>query len=208
MQPVADLQTRPGRVFIAAAVTVLSAAVEVVVARRAGSFFLLADAVHLLAHLAIFGVLLSQRHGSAVRDDVSSCAVLTIVLAIAGVIGIDSLRALRVSEVEPRPAAFLFSLFGLAANLITAGLFREPSLTRWSFRAALVHELSDASLTLVGLLGAVAIAFFHLSWVDPGLSLVIATWLSIWAGRLLLRRVLHGPGVWRSIPIERPLHSS
>ena len=209
MRPVADLQTRPGRVFIAAAVTVLSAAVEIVVARRAGSFFLLADAVHLLAHLAIFGVLLLQRRGgSAVRDDVSSCAVLTIVLAIACVIGIDSLRALRVSEVEPRPAAFLFSLFGLAANLITAGLFREPSLTRWSFRAALVHELSDASLTLVGLLGAAAIAFFHLRWVDPGLSLVIATWLTIWAGRLLLRRILRGPGVWCSVPTERPLHGS
>ena len=195
--------------FFAAAVTVLAAVVEVVVAQRAGSFFLLADAVHLLAHLAIFGVLLLQRRGgSAVRDDVATCAVLAIVLAIACVIGVDSIRACRASQVEPRPAAFLFSLLGLSANLITAGLFREPSLTRWSFRAALVHELSDASLTLVGLLGAAAIAFFHLRWVDPGLSLVIATWLTIWAGRLLFWRILRGPGVWRSIPIEGPLHGS
>src|SRR5579862_5840869 len=102
------LHAGPGRVFIAATVTVLSAAVEISVARHAGSFFLVADAVHLLAHLAIFGVLLLPRRGRhAVREDLLNCAVLIIVLVIACVIGANSLRALRGSDVEPRPAVFL-----------------------------------------------------------------------------------------------------
>ncbi|HVR02069.1 MAG TPA: cation transporter [Polyangia bacterium] len=197
MLPTPHFHVGPGRVLTAAAVTVLAATVEIGVARRAGSYFLVADAVHLVAHLAIFGVLLlPQRGRHAIREDVLSCAVLLLVFAVAAVIGAASLRALRRPELEPPPAALLFSLFGLVANLITAELFREPAHERWSFRAALAHELSDASLTVVGLLGAAAIAWFHLRWIDSGLSLVIAVWLAVWASRLLLRRLVAGPSVW------------
>jgi cobalt-zinc-cadmium efflux system protein len=202
--PHAHLHVGPGRVAMAACVTVLAAAVEISVARHAGSFFLVADAVHLLAHLAIFVVLLLPQSGRhAIREDVLSCAVLMIVLVIACVIGVESVRALRGSELAPRPAALLFSLFGLMANLITAALFREPAHERWSFRAALAHELSDASLTVVGLVGAVAIAWFHLRWVDPGLSFLIATWLAGWASRLLLRRIRGGSSVWYAARRQR-----
>ncbi len=187
----------PSRVTTAAAVTVLAAVVEIAVARREGSYFLVADAVHLLAHLAIFVVLLlPQRGRHAIREDVMSCAVLSIVFAIACVIGGESVHALVRPERVPRAGALLFSLFGLVANLVTAALFREPAHERWSFRAALAHELSDASLTVVGLSGAAAIALFHFTWVDAGLSLLIAAWLGAWAGRLLIRRIRNGPGVW------------
>jgi Co/Zn/Cd efflux system component len=104
--------------------------------------------------------------------------------------------ALRRFHPAPRPSALLFSLCGLVANLVSAWLFRDPAREHWSFRAALAHELSDASLTIVGLLGAAAIAYFHFRWVDPGLSLIIAGWLGLWAGRLLFRRLRGGPGTW------------
>ena len=101
--PRAHLHVGPGRVATAAAVTVLAAVVEIAVALRAGSYFLVADAVHLLAHLAIFVVLLLPQHGRhAVREDVMSCAVLTIVLAIACAIGGESVHALVRPAREPR----------------------------------------------------------------------------------------------------------
>jgi cobalt-zinc-cadmium efflux system protein len=90
----------------------------------------------------------------------------------------------------------LVSILGLGANLITAWLFRRPARERWSFRAALAHELSDASLTVAGLLGALVIAFFHFTWVDPGLSLAVAIWLGAWATRLIVKRVLLGRAAW------------
>jgi cobalt-zinc-cadmium efflux system protein len=185
------------RILAAAAVTVLAAAVEMAVARRVGSHFLAADAVHLFAHLGIFAVLLLPRRGSReIREDVLAVLVLLIVLAIAVVVVVVSMGALRRAEAAPRPAALLVSLCGLAANLITAGLFRDRARERGSFRAALAHELSDASLTIAGLLGAAAIAWFGLRWVDPGLSLLIAGWLGVWSGRLLLKRVWLGAGAW------------
>jgi cobalt-zinc-cadmium efflux system protein len=185
-----------GRVLVAAAVTALAAAIELSASWASGSLFLTADAVHLVAHLGIFIVLLLPSRGPhEAREDIVTCTVLVLVVAIAAGIGVHSATDLF-SETPPRPAAMLFSLFGLGANLATAWLFRDPAQERWSFRAALAHELSDASLTIAGLLGAGAIALFHFRWVDPGLSLAIALWLAVWAGRLLLRRVRIGRSAW------------
>jgi cobalt-zinc-cadmium efflux system protein len=184
-------------VLAAAAVTICAASVELVISWSASSLFLVADAVHLVAHLGIFMVLLVPQRGShAIREDAVTCAVLILVLMIAGGIGVESARALLHPRSPPDASALLFSLFGLAANLVTAWLFRDPAQEHWSFRAALAHELSDASLTVIGIAGAGAIHLFKFSWIDPGLSLAIAVWLGFWSTRLLVRRILIGDAAW------------
>ena len=185
------------RVLAAIGVTACAALVEMAVSRVAGSLFLVADATHLVAHLGIFVVLLLPARGRhAVREDVATCAVLALVIGIATAIAFRSASSLVAGGAPPRPEALLFSLVGLGANLITAWLFHDPAQTRWSFRAALAHEISDASLTVVGLLGAAAIALFHFRWVDPGLSVAVAVWLGAWAARLIIRRIRIGRTAW------------
>ncbi len=155
------------RVLLAAGITVAAALLELSGARFAGSLFLVADAVHLLAHLAIFAVLLLPPHAAHERrEDLATCAILVIILAIAAGIGLESTRGLLEAAPAPRPAMLLLSLLGLSANLASAFFFRDPSRTHWSFRAALAHELSDASLTLIALVGAAAIALSGARWVD------------------------------------------
>lgn len=193
-----------GRVIIAGGVTVLAAALEMSVAWMSGSLFLMADSVHLLAHLGVFAVLLLPMRGShELREDVTTTTILVLVIAVAGGIGFNSVSELLKPGGPPRPEAMLVSSFGLGANLITAWLFRDPARVRWSFRAALAHELSDAALTVAGLLGALAIALYHFPWVDPGLSLAVATWLGAWATRLIVRRVLLGRAAWEVEPASR-----
>jgi cobalt-zinc-cadmium efflux system protein len=183
-------------VLAAAAVTAIAAAIEISASWASGSLFLTADAFHLVAHLGIFIVLLLPARGPhEAREDAATCLVLVLVIAVAGGIAFHSASDLF-TKAPPQPAAMLVSLFGLGANLATAWLFRDPAQERWSFRAALAHELSDASLTVAGLLGAGAIALFHWRFVDPGLSLAIVLWLGIWAGRLLLRRIRLGRSAW------------
>ncbi len=185
------------RVLAAIGVTASAALVETAVSRVAGSLFLVADALHLVAHLGIFVVLLLPARGRhAVREDVATCAVLALVIGIAAALAFRSASSLVIAGGPPRPEALLFSLLGLGANLTTAWLFRDPAQTRWSFRAALAHEISDASLTIVGLLGAAAIALFGFRWVDPGLSLAVAVWLGAWAARLIVRRIRVGRTAW------------
>jgi cobalt-zinc-cadmium efflux system protein len=160
-------------------VTLLAAVIEIWISRRAGGLFLVADAVHLIAHLGIFIVLLmplGRRH--AAREDAMTCAVLLIVVAIAIWIAFRCVTTLIVGESAPPARALLFSLLGLVANLTAAWLFRDPAAQRWSFRVALAHEMSDASLTIAGLLGAGAIALYGFRWIDPALSLGIVMWLS------------------------------
>jgi len=185
-------------VALAAGITVLAGGVELLSSRASGSLFLLADAVHLLAHLGIFLVLLippGRLHGAS--EDLGAVSVLLIVVAIAGwLVWISVERLLHPPEELPNPAAMLVSLLGLAANTCSALLFRKPAATHFSFRAALAHELSDGGMTLTGLVGAACIALFGWHWVDPTLSLVIGGWLGIWAARLLVRRALRGPEVF------------
>ena len=186
------------RVGLAAAVTIAAGALELWTSARSGSLFLLADAIHLLAHLGIFMVLLippGRLHGAG--EDVATVGVLLIVIAIATWVVLVSIHALVHPAAEPpNPAAMLVSLFGLVANVCSAVLFRKPASAHFSFRAALAHELSDGAMTLAGLLGALCIALFGWTWVDPALSLVIGGWLGLWAGRLLWRRARLGPNVF------------
>lgn len=185
-------------VLLATALTLAAAAAELLGSRRSGSLFLTADAVHLVAHLGIFGILLlptSQRHER--REDVAAVGVLVIVSLIAcGILAEAADRLRSATGTTPSPAFLALSLLGLGANLATAYLFHDPARTRWSFRAALAHELADASITIVALAGAGAIALFAWSWVDPALTLGVGMWLIVWTGRLLLRRVRLGPRAW------------
>ena len=182
----------------AAAITILAGGIELWTSARSGSLFLLADAIHLLAHLGIFLVLLippGRLHGAG--EDVATVGVLLIVIGIATWVVLASVHALLHPAGEPpNPAAMLVSLLGLAANVCSAVLFRKPAAAHFSFRAALAHELSDAAMTLAGLIGAGCIALFGWHWVDPTLSLFIGGWLGLWAGRLLWRRARLGPGVF------------
>jgi cobalt-zinc-cadmium efflux system protein len=186
------------RVLAAIALTLAAAAVELFGSFAGHSLFLTADAVHLIAHLGIFLVLLvrpGERHTT--REDRTTLAVLAIVGSIALGIGADSVRGLLDRPASlPHAGAMLLALVGLAANLATAWLFRDPARERFSFRAALAHELADASLTIVGLAGAIVLAVTGAWWIDRALSLLIGVWLLGWVGRLLVARFRLGPGAW------------
>ena len=200
MAMAAHVHVSAGRVIAAAVVTLLAAGIELLVSRTAASLFLSADALHLLAHLGIFVILLlpaAAAHDA--REDVATCAVLLVVIAVAVWIGRDSWSGLLDARPPPSPRALLISLCGLTANLVTAWLLRGAAQRRWSFRAALAHELADASLTVAGLIGAGVIALFHVGWIDPALGLGVSLWLLGWAGRLIVRRVREGRSAWEGL---------
>ncbi len=187
-----------GRVLLALLVTGIAASVEYAGSAHAHTLFLAADASHLLAHVGIFGVLLipiGRWHERG--EDAAAIAVLTVIGVVAVGIAFASVQRLSADRLEPlQPSFMLLSLLGFGANLTTAYLFADPARTRWSFRAALAHELADGGLTLAGLLGALVIELSGWTWIDPALSLAIASWLGAWSGRLLLRRARLGAGVW------------
>jgi len=87
----------PRTVLTAFAVTLLAAGAELAGSWSGRSLFLVADAVHLIAHLGIFGVLLIPTVRWHERgEDMATIVVLTVVFMIA--IGIMSAFALRDPE--------------------------------------------------------------------------------------------------------------
>lgn len=192
------IHVSPARVLLALAVTVFAAAVEWVGSARGNTLFLAADASHLLAHVGIFGVLLiPTARWHARGEDIATIGVLGGIGLIALGIALASVRELGHPPNEPvEPAFMLLSLLGLAANLTTAYVFADPARARWSFRAALAHELADGGLTVAGLLGALVIELSGWTWIDPALSLAISLWLGAWSARLLVRRARLGPEAW------------
>ena len=198
MQTLVHKHVSARRVIVPLAVTLLAAGLEFAGSRRSGSLFLAADAAHLVAHLGIFFVLLVPSGGWHDRgEDFVTIAVLILVLLIAAEITWNSLEELSLTlQAPPKPSFMLLSLLGLGANLTTATFFKGPAEQHWSFRAALAHELSDAALTIGGLVGALVIALFGFHWVDPGLSLAIGVWLDFWVLRLLARRLRLGRLAW------------
>jgi cobalt-zinc-cadmium efflux system protein len=189
----------PPRVVVTAfAITLAAASGEFAGSWYGGSFFLFSDAVHLIAHLGIFTVLLIPAARWHERgEELVSLIVLGVVALIALGIVVSSGRALLATEEAlPNPASMGLAILGLGANLTSAFLFAAPSKEYWSFRAALAHELSDGALTIVGLVGALAIHVFGWRWVDPALSLLIGLWLWLWASRLLSRWARRGREAW------------
>ena len=188
----------PRIVAKACVITLAAASAEFAGSWYGGSIFLFSDAVHLIAHLGIFAVLLipaAQWHERG--EEVASVAVLSVVALIAlGIVVSSGYRLLVGEEALPNPASMGLAVLGLGANLATAYLFAAPSRRYWSFRAALAHELSDGALTIVGLVGALAVYRFGWRWVDPSLSLSIGLWLWLWAGRLLSRWARRGREAW------------
>jgi cobalt-zinc-cadmium efflux system protein len=186
-ETVERLRTVPSRAVLAAAAVTLSAGfIELGGAWLGHSLFLTADAVHLLAHLLIYGALLVPRQAWGGRgEQVGTLGVLMVLELVAlGIIG-ASVRDLLGDRANPDARALLLSVVGLCANGVSAWLLQPPSQARLSIRVALVHELADGFMTILALLGSVLVYFLGWRWVDPVLSLGVGAWLLLWAGRWL-----------------------
>jgi cobalt-zinc-cadmium efflux system protein len=163
-------------------ITLFAGGWELFAAWYGRSLFLLADAVHLLAHMGIYGALLIPRRAWNHRGErVGTSVVLLVVVGVACGIVWESASGLVKGHERAEPAAYLTSLLGLGANLVTAWMFRDPARRQLSFLAAFVHELSDGGVTVLALVGAGIMALTGWRWIDSALGLGLGVWLVGWS---------------------------
>jgi len=171
--------TATARVLLSAGITLAAALVEFAGARLGRSLFLTADAVHLVAHIAIYAALLMPRRRGG--RDAPTIAVLAIVLLIAVVIVATAALDLLRGPDRVAASTLLLSIVGLGANVATAALLSSSARVGLSFRVAFVHELLDGVLTVAALVGAALIALKGWNFVDSALSIALGVWLFVWA---------------------------
>ena len=78
---------------------------------------------------------------------------------------------------------------GLIANLIGTWLLHRGAKANLNIRSAYLHLLSDAVSSVAVILGALAILFFDLYWVDPVLSLLIAIYVGWESWKIILAAI-------------------
>jgi cobalt-zinc-cadmium efflux system protein len=171
------------------ALNFLITAVELIGGIAAGSLALISDALHNFSDgvsliLSYVALRLSsrprnQRYTFGLKRTQILAAVINagVLLAICLVLGEKAIEALF----NPAPVAgrlmLVVALVGLAANLAGTWLLHRDARNNLNLRSSYLHLLSDAVSSAAVVLGALAIEFFQLYWVDPLLTLLIVLYV-------------------------------
>jgi cation diffusion facilitator family transporter len=212
--PSAELRTK-----WVAVITGFTMAAEIAVGWLSGSMALLADGWHMGTHMFALGIAAyAYRFARVHRDNPAFTFGTGKVASLAGFSSAIILAAVAVGMVtesvsrliSPREIQFgqamLVAGIGFAVNIASALLLRDNHEHEHhhghgdhdhNMRAAFVHVVADALTSLLAMVALVAVRFWNLYWMDPGVALLGAALIMIWAVGLLREagRVLLDAGV-------------
>ncbi len=192
----ADNRKTARRLSATLAVTATLMVAEVVGGTLSGSLSLLSDAGHMLTDLLAVGVSLlalrvARRPADARRTygyrrfEVLAALINGLSLIfVCGAIALEAVQRLRQpQEVDVHMMLGVASL-GLVANLI--GLFLVGhGHDNLNLRGAFLHLMGDTCASVGVIVGSLAIAWTGALWIDPALSILIATLIVAGAYRML-----------------------
>jgi cation diffusion facilitator family transporter len=194
------------RTWFVVAITAIMMVGEIVAGTFFGSMALLADGWHMATHAAALGIagvayLFARRQAHSARfafgtgkfGDLAAFASAIILAIIALQIAYESAVRLVHPVAIAYGEAILVAALGLAVNLVSAWLLREPHDHDHhhhgashghhhdnNLRAAYVHVLADAATSILAILALVMAMLLQWVWADPAVgivgSLVIASW--------------------------------
>ncbi|KAF0153158.1 MAG: cation diffusion facilitator family transporter [Ignavibacteria bacterium] len=85
-------------------------------------------------------------------------------------------RFMTPQQIEPLTMSIVATI-GLIANIIGAVLLKRDSKNSLNIRSSYMHLLSDSVSSVVVILGAIAIAYWKVYWIDPVLTLLIGIYI-------------------------------
>ncbi len=195
---------------------VLLTALQLVIGFSFGSLALIGDAVHNLGDVAglTFGwsaERLSRRpptqrftYGLGRSTQLASLANAVLILMAAAVVTVEAIQRLWAPvPMVSAPVAWAAAA-GIVVNLLSARLFGDDHHHDLNRRAAVIHLLTDAAVSVAVLVSALLVGLTGWSWLDPltaiGVGLVVA-----WSGWGLLREatLVALDGVPRSVDLDR-----
>lgn len=85
-------------------------------------------------------------------------------------------RFMTPQQIEPLTMSIVAAV-GLIANIIGTILLKRDSKNSLNIRSSYMHLLSDSVSSVVVILGAIAIAYWKVYWIDPVLTLLIGIYI-------------------------------
>jgi len=187
--------TATRRFGIACALTIAVAIFELVGGVVGHSLALLADASHVAMDAVALGIAFAARlqavrpatprqsFGFARIEVLAALANGAFLCAVTGVIVVSAIHRFFESGTPQGAVMLLTATIGLIVNTLVGfalvhGHDRDASHSHahlgMNLRAALMHVVGDALGAVGVIIGAIAILLWHLPWIDPLLSLIVA----------------------------------
>lgn len=183
-----DSQSEP-RLIFSIALNVLIAIVEVIGGLVSGSLSLLSDALHNLSDvfslaISLIAVRLAKKKKSESRTfGYKRAEILVALLNAALLIALAFYlfkeavgRAFHTAPVDGTVMGIV-AVVGLVANVICVFLLKDDAKHSLNIRSSYLHLLSDAVSSVAVVLGAAAIYWFKIYWVDWALSILISVYV-------------------------------
>lgn len=216
------------RTMIVLILTIVTMVAEIAAGSIFGSMALLADGWHMASHAAALGIAAfaysyARHHaensiytfGTGKVGDLAAFASALLLLMIAGLMAIESVRRLVAPVEIAFNQAMLVAALGLGVNLIGAWILKDEGpgpkadapghqhqghrhhdhhhKQDHNLRAAYVHVLTDALTSVLAIIALAAGLFWGLVWLDAAIGIVGAIIIAHWAcgliagaGRILL----------------------
>ena len=166
---------------------------EIIAGIAYNSMALLTDAGHNLSDVASLFISLvafwvAKKQSSAVftygykKTTVLAALVNAVILLIAiGVLGFESITRLFKPEVVSGGVIAWVAALGIIINSVSAFLFFRQK-QELNSKAAYMHLLADALVSLGVVIAGIAISYTHLYWIDPaiGLLIMVVILISTW----------------------------
>ena len=163
-----------------------------------GSLALLSDAMHNFSDVLAL-VIAYVAHRLAERPDTASrtfgyrrAEILAALFNASVLIGIAIFLVVEAFHKFYHPEAINslwvigLGLLSIVLNTASVLLIKEDSHENMNIKAAYLHLLTDVMTSVAVVVGGVLMYYFHLFWVDPLVSMLIAVYL-IWASFGLVR---------------------
>ena len=163
--------------------------VEVAGGIMSGSLSLLSDAAHNLGDtvsimLSYFAWKIAGREKDARRtygykraEIIAAFVNASALVAISLFLVFEAVKRFRAPEMINSSLMIGVALFGLVANFVSMLLLEKESHGNMNVRSSYLHLLGDTISSVGVLLGGIAIRVWHISWIDPLVTVLIAVYI-------------------------------
>ena len=195
------------RTRLVAAITGCTMVAEIVVGWMSGSMALLADGWHMGTHMFALGIAAyAYRFARLNRNNpaftfgtgkVASLAGFTSAVVL-GMVAVGMVTESASRLINPQEIRFgqamAVAVIGFIVNIGSALLLQDGGRHEHhghdhhhdhNRRAAFIHVVADALTSLLAMVALVAVRFWNLRWMDPGVAVLGAVLITVWAVGLL-----------------------
>lgn len=171
------------------ALNVIITAAEFIGGFVSGSLSLLSDAVHNLSDVGAIIIsfvahLISNRGSNKEKtfgyDRAETLAAFTngiVLLLISIVLFIEAIERFWSPTAISGQIMLVVAIIGLVAKVISMLVMHQDGQENLNVRSTFIHMMSDALSSVAVVVGAIFIYFWHITWIDPLMTLLVSLFI-------------------------------